>query len=111
MGAKEKDGAYAFASWFATEGVKDFLLEIGSLPANNTLYDDAGLMATNDVFPSFMEALKTGNGVASPKMADAAQYTSLIEEYLDYVYNGSKTPEEAMNELQKQAELLSLIHI
>lgn len=107
VGAKEKDGAYAFASWFATEGVKDFLLEIGSLPANNTLFDDADLMATNEVFPSFMEALKTGNGVASPKMADAAQYTSLIEEYLDYVYNGSKTPEDAMNELQKQAEQLS----
>lgn len=28
-GAKEKDGAYAFISWFTTEGAKDFLLEIG----------------------------------------------------------------------------------
>lgn len=105
--AKEKEGAYAFASWFATEGLKDFLLEIGSLPANNTLYDDPDLMASNEAFPSFMEALKTGNGVASPKMADSAQYTSLIDEYLDYVYNGSKTPQEAMDELQQQAEQLS----
>ena len=53
-----------------------------------------------------MEALKTGNGVAAPKMADAAQYTSFIEEYLDYVYNGSKAPEKAMDELQKMAESL-----
>ncbi|MCI8726342.1 MAG: extracellular solute-binding protein [Hungatella sp.] len=105
-GAKEKDGAYAFISWFTTEGAKDFLLEIGSLPANNTLFDDPDLMACNDVFPSFMEALKTGNGVAAPKMADAAQYTSFIEEYLDYVYNGSKAPEKAMDELQKMAESL-----
>lgn len=105
--AKAKEGAYAFASWFATEGAKDFLLEIGSLPANNTLFDDADLMACNEVFPSFMEALKTGNGISFPKMADAAQYTSLIEEYLDYVYNGSKTPEESMNELQQQAEQLN----
>ncbi len=107
VGAKEKEGAYAFASWFATDGVKDFLLEIGSLPANNTLFDDPDLMACNDVFPSFMEALKTGNGIGAPKMADSAQYTSFIEEYLDYVYNGSKTPEEAMEELQKQAEALN----
>lgn len=64
-------------------------------------------MACNDVFPSFMEALKTGNGIGAPKMADSAQYTSFIEEYLDYVYNGSKTPEEAMEELQKQAEALN----
>lgn len=106
VGAKEKDGAYVFSSWLATEGVKDFLLEIGSLPANNTLYDDPDLMASNEIFPSFMEALKTGNGVPAPKMADSAQYTSFIEEYLDYVYNGSKTPEEAMKELQSQAELL-----
>lgn len=106
VGAKEKEGAYAFASWFATEGVKDFLLEIGSLPANKTLFDDEELMACNEVFPSFMEALKTGNGVPSLKMADTAQYTSLIEEYLDYVYNGTKTPEDAMNELQKAASQL-----
>ena len=63
-------------------------------------------MACNEVFPSFMEALKTGNGVPSLKMADTAQYTSLIEEYLDYVYNGTKTPEDAMNELQKAASQL-----
>ncbi len=106
VGAKEKEGAYAFASWFATEGVKDFLMEIGSLPANKTLFDDEELMACNDVFPSFMEALKTGNGVPSLKMADTAQYTSLIEEYLDYVYNGTKTPEDAMEELQKAASQL-----
>jgi len=103
VGAKEKDGAYDFMNWFTHEGVKDFLLEIGSLPANNTLFDDPDLRASSIAFPSFMDALKTGNGVSSPKMADSAQYISLINEYLDYVYNGSKTPEEAMNELQDEA--------
>lgn len=107
VGAGEKEGAYAFISWFATEGAKDFLVDIGSLPANNTLFDDQELLASNEVFPSFMEALKTSNGIAAPRMEDSAQYISLIEEYLDYVYNGSKTPEEAMNELQEQAEMLN----
>jgi multiple sugar transport system substrate-binding protein len=103
VGAKAKEGAYDFIDWFTHEGVKDFLLEIGSLPANNTLFDDSDLRASNPAFPSFMDALKTGNGLSAPKMADSAQYISLINEYLDYVYNGSKTPEAAMNELQAQA--------
>ena len=103
IGAKEKDGAYDFMNWFTHEYVKDFLLEIGSLPANNTLFDDPDLRASSKAFPSFMDALKTGNGVSAPKMAESAQYISLINEYLDYVYNGSKKPEQAMNELQAQA--------
>lgn len=103
IGAKEQDGAYDFINWFTHEGVKDFLLEIGSLPANNTLFDDPELKASSKAFPSFMEALKTGNGVSSPKMADSAQYISLIDEYLDHVYNGTKTPERAMSELQAEA--------
>jgi len=103
IGAKEKDGAYDFMNWFTHEGVKDFLLEIGSLPANNTLFDDPDLRASSKAFPSFMDALKTGNGVSAPKMAESAQYISLINEYLDYVYNGSKKPEQAMDELQAQA--------
>lgn len=103
VGAKQKEGAYDFIDWFTHNGVKDFLLEIGSLPANNTLFDDADLRNSNVAFPSFMDALKTGNGISAPKMADSAQYVSLINEYLDYVYNGSKTPVDAMNELQAQA--------
>lgn len=103
VGAKEKEGAYDFINWFTHEGVKDFLLEIGSLPANNTLFDDPDLMSANKAFPSFLEALKTGNGIPAPKMSYSAEYVSLINEYLDYVYNGTKTPSQAMQELQAEA--------
>lgn len=105
--AKEKEGAYAFISWFVTEGAKNFLLEIGSLPANNTLFDDPDLLASNEAFPSFMAALKTANGIEAPRMDYSAEYTSLIDEYLDYVYNGTMTPQEAMDELQAQAESMA----
>ena len=105
--AKEKDGAYAFISWFVTEGAKDFLLEIGSLPANNTLYDDPDLLASNEAFPSFMEALKTGNGIEAPRMDYSAEYISMVDEYLDYIYNGTMGIEDALNELQAQAEAMA----
>ena len=85
----------------------DFLLEIGSLPANNTLFDDPDLLASNEAFPSFMAALKTANGIEAPRMDYSAEYTSLIDEYLDYVYNGTMTPQEAMDELQAQAESMA----
>lgn len=104
--AKEKEGAYAFAQFLATEGAKDVLLGIGSLPANKTLFDDADLLASNAVFPDFMEALKSGNGVQYPRLGDSAKYTSLIETTLDYVYNGTKTPEQALADLQKEASAL-----
>ena len=99
--ADNKDGAYAFIEWFVTDGAKDFLLEIGSLPANNTLFDDPDLLASNEAFPSFMAALKTGNGIEAPRLS--SEYTSLTDEYLDYVYNGTMSPRDAMNELQEQA--------
>lgn len=104
--AQEKEGAYAFAQFLATEGAKDVLLGIGSLPANKTLFEDAELLASNQAFPDFMEALKAGNGVQYPRLGESAKYTSLIETALDYVYNGTKTPEEAMAELQKEASAL-----
>ncbi|MEG0693148.1 MAG: ABC transporter substrate-binding protein [Oscillospiraceae bacterium] len=106
VGAKEKEGAFEFAKYISTEGAKNTLLGIGSLPANKNLYDDAELLASNEAFPSFMEALKVGNGVQYPRLADSAKYTSLIEAALDYVYNGTKTPEKALQDLQKEASAL-----
>lgn len=68
-------------------------------------YDDEDVLAMPNS-EVFIEALKKENGVVYPKIADLAKYTSLIEEYLDYVYNGIKTPEDAMSELAEQAKLL-----
>ena len=46
------------------------------------------------------------NGVQYPKIADLTQYTTMIDEYLDYVYNGIMTPEDAMAQLAEQAATL-----
>ena len=55
----------------------------------------------------FIDALKKENGIQYATIADLSQYTSLINEELDYVYNGSKTPEEAMAELKTRSETLN----
>lgn len=104
--AKEKDGAYELAKFLATDGNMQILLGLGALPANKTLYDNAELLASNETFPDFMAAIKAGNGVQYPRLEDSAKYTSLIEATLDYVYNGTKTPEQALADLQKEAESL-----
>ncbi len=104
--ANNKEGAWEFAKFFTnSQATKDTLMGIGNLPTTLELYEDADILAMPN-FEVFVEALKTENGVQYPKIADLAKYTSLIEEYLDYVYNGMKTPEEAMAELAEQAQML-----
>lgn len=107
--ANNKEGAWEFAKFFTnsetTETTKNTLMGIGNLPTTLALYDDPELLGREN-YEVFMEALKKENGVQYPKVADLAKYNSLIEEYLDYVYNGIKTPEDAMKELAEQAKLL-----
>lgn len=104
--AKEKEGAWEFIQYLTNSAeTKDILLGIGSLPALMSLYDDQDLLAQEN-FAAFIEALKTENGVQYAKINDLAKYNSLIDEYLDYVYNGMMTPEQAMAELKKQSSML-----
>lgn len=104
--ANNKEGAWEFAKFFTnSETTKNTLMEIGNLPTTLELYDDPDILAMPN-YEVFIEALKKENGVQYPKIADLAKYNSLIEEYLDYVYNGIKTPEDAMKELAEQAKLL-----
>ncbi len=104
--ANNKAGAWEFAKFFTnSEATKETLMAIGNLPTTLELYEDPDILGMPN-FEVFVEALKTENGVQYPKIADLAKYTSLIEEYLDYVYNGIKTPEEAMSELAEQAKIL-----
>lgn len=105
--AKQKDGAWEVVKFFAdNEGLKDLMIQNVILPAKKSLYDDPEILAASDCVPSFIEALKTENGIQYPKMKEYSKYVALIEEHLDYVYNGTKTPKEAMEALDKQSKNL-----
>lgn len=104
--ANEKEGAWEFTKFLTNSATtKDLLIGLGNLPTQLNLYDDPDILGQPN-YEIFIEALKKENGIQYAKIADLAKYTSLIEEYLDYVYNGMKTPEDAMKELAEQAKLL-----
>ena len=104
--AKEKNGAWEFIK-FATNSAetKDILLGVGSLPALLSLYEDKDILEQPN-YEAFVEALKLENGIQYAKITDFAKYISLIDEHLDYVYNGMQSPEEAMKNLAEQSKLL-----
>lgn len=104
--AKEKSGAWEFIK-FATnsEETKDILLGVGSLPALLSLYEDQDILGQPN-YDTFVEALKKENGIQYATISDFAKYISLIDEHLDYVYNGMQSPEEAMKNLSEQSIML-----
>lgn len=104
--ASNKDGAWDFLKWFSDhDNVKNLVVKTGNLPSRIDLYDDPDVLAI-PAFDDFIEALKLGNGVQYPDNENYDRYVALIDEYLDYVYNGIMTPEEAMAELKTQADAL-----
>lgn len=104
--APNKEGAWDFIKYFSNSvATKTILLGTGNLPALKKLYTDKEILAIPG-YPEFINALMLEKGVQYPQIADFAKYTSLINEYLDYVYNGTKTPDQAMKELKDQAASL-----
>lgn len=106
VNAVNKDGAWDFIKWLTSpEGQKIMCIGNSWLPANTTLYDDPDLNAM-PCFKEFMDALVEGNFIYYARHPESAQYNSLIEEHLDYVYTGTMTPEEAMAQLAERAKAL-----
>lgn len=104
--AKNKDGAWDFTKWLCSEeGARIIDLGTGNLPALKALYDDAEIMAVPG-FAEFIDALKQEKGIQYPQMNDYDEYISMINATLDSVYAGTKTPEEALNDLAGQSKNL-----
>ena len=94
------------AAWdfIKSDATKQLLISMANLPVLPSLYDDPDMLAAMPSAGIFIDALKNENGIQYATIADLAQYTSLINEELDYVYNGSKTPEDA---IKTRSETLS----
>lgn len=105
---QNEDAAWDFIKYFTnSDATKQLLISMANLPVLPGLYDDPDMLAAMPSAEIFIDALKKENGIQYATIADLAQYTSLINEELDYVYNGSKTPEEAMAELKTRSETLN----
>ena len=103
--SKDKDGAFAFMEYYATKGMKGVLLTTGGLPTYEPLFQDKDILAQKDI-GTFLDAMKLNKGVQFPPIKDAAKYKSLINSAYDYVYNGSKTPEKALADLENDCKSL-----
>lgn len=104
--ARNKEGAWDFIKWLSNaEGNKILLQGIGNLPALKSLYTDPEMLSKPG-FPEMIKALELEKGIQYPQIADFAKYVSLINEHLDYVYSGMRTPEKAMEDLARQSRNL-----
>jgi multiple sugar transport system substrate-binding protein len=104
--AAHKDGAWDFIKWISGPvGSKILLLGTGNLPAQKALYKDPDLLAKPG-FAEFMAALQLEKGIQYAQINDFVEYTSLLNEYLDYVYAGQQTPQAAMAALAERAKSL-----
>jgi multiple sugar transport system substrate-binding protein len=104
--AAHKDGAWDFIKWFCgPAGAKIVDVGTGNLPALKSLYQDADILAKPG-FAEFIDSLKEEKGIQYPVITDFAEYTSLLNEYLDYVYSGQQSPEAAMSALAERAKTL-----
>jgi multiple sugar transport system substrate-binding protein len=104
--AARKDGAWDFAKWLTGPvGSKIILLGTGNLPALKALYTDSEILAKPG-FKEFIDALQLEKGIQYPVIGSFAEYTSMINEFLDNVYAGKQTPEAAMAGLADRAKNL-----
>ncbi|MDR3123870.1 MAG: ABC transporter substrate-binding protein [Treponema sp.] len=104
--AARKDGAWDFAKWLTgPAGSKIILLGTGNLPALKVHYTDSEILAKPG-FKEFIDALQLEKGIQYPVIGSFAEYTSMINEFLDNVYSGNQTPEAAMAGLADRAKNL-----
>ncbi|MDR0400461.1 MAG: ABC transporter substrate-binding protein [Treponema sp.] len=101
--AARKDGAWDFAKWLTgPAGAKIIDLGTGNLPALKSLYTDPDILSKPG-FPEFIEALKLEKGIQYAQIADLNEYISMLNEHLDYVYSGQRSPAAAMADLAERA--------
>jgi hypothetical protein len=106
VASKHKDGAWDFMKWLSgATGAKIIDVGVSGLPALKALYSDSDV-TSQPGFSSFVDSLKLENGVQYPTIKSFSEYTSMINEQLDYVYAGKKTPEQAMADLAASAKNL-----
>jgi multiple sugar transport system substrate-binding protein len=107
VAAPNKDGAWDFIKWLVSPvgGAKTILMGTGQLPSQQALYQDPDIL-NKPGFAEFINALKEEKGIQYPVIENFAEYTSMLNEYLDYVYAGQQTPQAAMAALAERAKSL-----
>ncbi len=105
--AGEKDGAWEFIKYlFSEEPMRDFTIALANLPARTSLLEDEAYTEIPG-FSYWLESLKSPNLKSMPNVTWGQEYGTEITSAVDAVMNLSKSPEDALNELQGKAEDLA----
>lgn len=101
--SKHPKQAYEFIRWLSEkEQQKVKAIDGGRLPTDKSLYQDQEVIAKNPAFKDFYDILI--GGVSRPKSAKYGKVSEAIQQEVSLAFNGQKTPEQALADLQKKLE-------
>ena len=105
--SQHKQEAWEFLKYLVSkEPMRDFTLALANLPARTSLLDDPAYAAIPGM-EYWLNSLKSKNLKSMPNVTWGQEYNTEITSAVDSVLDLSKTPEEALNDLQSKAEALA----
>ncbi|MGC4191651.1 MAG: ABC transporter substrate-binding protein [Thermomicrobiales bacterium] len=105
--SKHKQEAWTFLKYLVSaEPMRDFTLALANLPARTSLLADPAYAAIPGL-DYWLESLKSPNLQAMPNVTWGQEYSTEITSAVDSVLDLSKTPDDALTELQSKAESLA----
>lgn len=101
--SKHPKEAFEFMKWLMdAKQQKVKAIEAGRLPTDISLYEDEEIKTKNPSFIPFYKVLT--NGVSRPKSASYGKVSEAIQQEMSLAFNGVKTPDQALADLQKALE-------
>lgn len=105
--SQHKQEAWTFLKYLVSpEPMRDFTLALANLPARTSLLADPAYEAIPG-FDYWLQSLKSPNLQAMPNVTWGQEYMTEITSAVDSVLDLSKTPQDALDELQSKAEGLA----
>lgn len=105
--SQHKKEAWEFLKYLVSnEPMRDFTLALANLPARKSLLDDPAYAAIPGM-SFWLKSLKSPNLKSMPNVTWGQEYNTEITSAIDSVLDLSKTPEEALTDLQSKAEDLA----
>ncbi len=105
--SQHKPEAWEFLKYLVSkEPMRDFTLALANLPARTSLLDDKAY-AEIPGMSYWLDSLKSPNLKSMPNVTWGQEYNTEIASAVDSVLDLSKTPADALNELQSKAEALA----
>lgn len=103
---ENKDAAWKFARYMSQpESQVEWFKLFGNMPAVQAAWDDPALSKT-PILQAVRESLEVG--VTLPKVTTWTQVGAVIGEQMDKVIRGDLSPQDALDEAQKQAEAIGM---